>query len=156
MEDFPVEEQSGLVRDFLEGLAVLFDESATVTMTDDEDALHASVEGNDLGLLIGPKGQTLDALDEITRTVMQREAAGRRYLRLNVDVDGYRSRRKDALVDFTKQLAEDVKESGVRKALEPMRSSDRKVVHDTVSDIDGVMTLSEGNDPRRYVVIAPE
>jgi spoIIIJ-associated protein len=74
---------------------------------------------------------------------------------VNVDVAGYRERRKGALARFTQDLAEDVLRTGVPKALEPMGSSDRKVVHDTVNEIDGVATVSEGEEPRRRVVIVP-
>ena len=75
--------------------------------------------------------------------------------RIRVDVGGYRERRREALARFTRDVAEQVKSSGVQKALEPMSPPDRKVVHDTVNEIDGVTTVSEGEDSRRRVVILP-
>lgn len=155
-EEFPIEEQSDTMADFVAGLSEIFDEASSVSMSDDGETLEAQIDGEDVGLMIGPGGATLSAIEELTRTTMQRAAAGRRYRRLRVDVDGYRARRREALVRFVTDLAEDVAGSGDRKVLEPMNSVDRKTVHDTVGDIDGVSTLSEGNDPRRYVVIVAD
>jgi spoIIIJ-associated protein len=72
-----------------------------------------------------------------------------------VDVGGYRQRRREALAEFASQLAAEVKDAGVERALEPMSPPDRKVVHDTISEIDGVTTGSIGEEPRRRVVIRP-
>ncbi len=73
-----------------------------------------------------------------------------------MDVAGYRERRREALARFATGIAESVLESGKPTALEPMSAADRKVVHDTVNAIDGVRTTSEGEDPRRRVVVHPE
>jgi spoIIIJ-associated protein len=75
--------------------------------------------------------------------------------RVNVDISGYRQRRKEALETFAVRLAKEVAESGAEKGLEPMSSADRKIVHDIVGTIDGVRTISVGEEPRRRVVIAP-
>ena len=107
------------------------------------------------GLLIGPKGQTLQAIQELSRSALQRQKPGETHARIRVDVSGYRQRRREALERFVQGIAAEVKESGVRKALEPMSPPDRKVVHDTVNEIDGVITVSEGEDARRRVVILP-
>ena len=82
--------------------------------------------------------------------------SGTHHGRVRLDVSGYRQRRREALARFAAQVADDVKSSGVQKALEPMNAADRKVVHDTVNEIDGVRTVSEGEDQRRRVVILPE
>ena len=74
---------------------------------------------------------------------------------MRVDVAGYRAKRRAALEAFTRKVVDEVLESGEERAMEPMGSIDRKTVHDTVNDIDGVETTSEGEDPRRYVVIRP-
>jgi len=71
-------------------------------------------------------------------------------------VAGYRQARREALARFTRQVADQVKESGQARALEPMHPADRKIVHDTVNEIDGVATTSEGEEPRRRVVIVPD
>lgn len=155
-EDVSLAEQGSVAREFLEGLLAEFGAEGTVTVNElDEETVEVAVQGEDLGLLIGPKGATLSALQEVTRTVVQRQTGGRNG-RLLVDVASYRQKRKVALERFTQQVADQVKESGVRKVLEPMSPADRKVVHDTVNSIDGVSTTSQGEEPRRRVVIQPE
>lgn len=120
----------------------------------EEEVADLFVTGADLGLLIGPQGGTLNAIQEITRTVVQRQT-GARNGRLLVDVGGYRAKRSEALERFARQVADQVYASGQRVALEPMHAADRKVVHDTVNTIDGVSTVSEGEEPRRRVVVEP-
>lgn len=142
--------------DFLTGLVAAFGVDATVTSTTvDENYDEVRIDGHDLGLLIGQKAATLDSVQELARVVAQRRSGGRGESRLRVDIGGYRQRRREALERFARQLADEVKESGKVKALEPMNSADRKVVHDVVGTIEGVATLSEGEDPRRRVVIVP-
>ncbi len=120
-----------------------------------DDTVEIAVTGDDLGLLIGPRGQTLAALQELTRTVVQRRIVGHSP-RLMLDVAGYRQARREALERFTRSVADQVRSSGTAVALEPMPAPDRKVVHDTVNTLDGVSTTSEGEDPDRRVVILPE
>ena len=154
--DATVEEQARIMRGVLEGLVDAFDLDATfVEDRVDDDTIELRVEGGDLGLLIGPKGNTLQAVQELARTVVQRQASGTHHGRVRIDIGGYRQRRKDALERFAIQIANDVLASGRPKALEPMHPADRKVVHDTVNEIDGVVTTSEGEEPRRHVVIMP-
>jgi spoIIIJ-associated protein len=147
-------EEIAQVRTFLEGLVDAFGAEATVTFTTGEDdAIEAHVNGDDLGLLIGPKAQTLTAIQELARAVLQKDGPGGP--RLRVDVGGYRERRKLALERFTRTVAEQVLASGTPTSMEPMSAADRKVVHDTANGIDGVHTISEGEDPRRRVVLLP-
>jgi spoIIIJ-associated protein len=150
------EAQREAVVEFLGGLLTAMDRTdASVNAEIDGDGtIVAEVSGEELGLLVGPKGQTLQAMHELTRSVVQRRFVGESHARINLDVAGYRKRRAEALARFTRQLADDVMESGVSKALDPMTASDRKVVHDTINEIDGVRTFSEGDEPHRRVVIA--
>ena len=155
VEDVPMERQAEVAREFLAGLVARFGADATVDVRPiDEDTVELAIVGEDLGLLIGPKGQTLGAVQELARTVVQRKTGGRNG-RLVVDVGGYREARRAALARFTQQVAEEVKATGRARGLEPMSPADRKVVHDTANDIDGVETSSEGEEPRRRVVILP-
>jgi spoIIIJ-associated protein len=142
--------------EFLRGLIAAFGVDGTVTRNalDDGDTIELAVEGADVGMLIGPRGQTLSALQELTRTVAQRKVAEGQP-RIVVDVAGYRKDRREALERFTRDVAAQVVASGVVRVLEPMPPADRKVVHDTVNTIDGVVTSSEGEEPRRRVVIQP-
>lgn len=157
MSETELAEQGEVVRAFLLDLLDAFGLDGTVTATPaEEGAVELDVTGEDLGLLIGPKGQTLQAIQELSRSALQRQKPGEAHARVRVDVSGYRQRRREALERFVQGVAEQVKESGVQKALEPMSPPDRKVVHDTVNEIEGVSTVSEGEDARRRVVILPE
>ena len=151
--EMPVDEQRETLEAFVTGVAKAFDSSATVTLVEEGTTLQAQVTGDDLGRLVGVKAATLQSLEELARTAMHRAAAGRRYHRIQVDVDEYRARRRAALVEFATNLAKTVAESGESKALEPMGAADRKLIHDAVSEVDGVETVSEGRDPRRYIVL---
>jgi len=154
--EVPVAEQAEVAKGFVEGLLAVMgldEASATVVLLDDDTA-EVQVTGGDLGLLIGPRGATLLALQDLARTVVQRKT-GARTGRLLLDVAGYRQKRKQALERFTHKLAQDVVAHGTPVALEPMSSADRKIVHDTANAIEGVTTSSEGEDPRRHVVLHP-
>ncbi|MBV8160776.1 MAG: Jag N-terminal domain-containing protein [Acidimicrobiia bacterium] len=149
-------QEAEVAEEFLQGLLAAFKLEGQVGSEElDEDTVEVSVSGQDLGLLIGPKGQTLGAVQDITRTVVQRKL-GARSGRLLVDVAEYRKARRAALERFATGVAAKVKDAGVPTALEPMNPADRKVVHDTVNGIDGVTTTSEGEEPTRRVVILPE
>ncbi len=147
-----IETQAALAEEFVRGVVERFGLEATVSSTIDDEHIRVSVVGGNVGLLIGPRGSTIDALQELARTVVQRrsEDSGGR---INVDVGGYRARRALALAQFARKVAREVLESGVAQALEPMNAADRKVVHDAVNELEGVATSSEGDDPGRYVVI---
>jgi spoIIIJ-associated protein len=150
-----LEEQGGVATEFLHGLVERFGLTAAIDVSQpDEDTLNIQLSGGDLGLLIGPKGATLLSIQDLTRTVVQRKT-GAGNGRIYVDISGYRQKRAEALARFTTKVASDVLAKQQRIALEPMSAPDRKVVHDTAAAIDGVSTLSEGEEPRRRVVIIP-
>ena len=157
MSDTELAEQGEVVRGFLVDLLDAFGLDGEVTATPaEEGAVELAVTGDDLGLLIGPKGATLQAVQELSRSMLQRSLPGEAHARIRVDVGGYRARRREALEGFVRKVAEEVVSSGAQKALEPMAPPDRKVVHDTVNEIEGVHTVSEGEDARRRVVIIPD
>lgn len=153
-----VDQQADIITEFLEGLlGAISVEGAVERNKIDDSTIELGVNGeSDLGLLIGPKGQTLTAVHELSRTVLQRRETGRHDGRVRIDIGGYRQRRAAALAQFVTQQAESVRSEGVARALEPMNAADRKIVHDTINAIDGLATLSEGTDPQRRVVIVPE
>lgn len=154
--DVDLVEHTRIVTEFLDGLVDAFELEGRVQVTGiDEDTNEVHIEGRDLGVLVGPKGNTLAAIQELSRTVVHRKVSGSAAGRVRLDVAGYRARRREALERFTRELAEEVRSSGIEKALEPMGSADRKVVHDTVNEMEGVSTISEGEEPRRRVVIVP-
>ena len=139
---------------FIEELVAAFGLQGETTLVEDGDDLEVTVAGADLGLLVGPKGATLQAVQDLARVASQRRL-GDHSTRLRVDVGGYRVRRREALGRFATQVAEDVQRTGTARALEPMSSSDRKIVHEALLEITGVTTRSEGEDPNRRVVIEP-
>jgi spoIIIJ-associated protein len=156
-EGMTLEEQGEIGRTFLAGLLAEYGVEATVEsrLLDEETVeIAATGEDKDLGMLVGPRGSTLAALQDLTRAVVQRQCPSRTD-RILVDVAGYRERRSAALKRFSVQIAEEVIASGNEKALEPMNPADRKAVHDAINEMDGVVTRSEGEDPNRHVVIAP-
>lgn len=148
-----IDQQAEAAEVFTRGLIDAWgaDARIEVRVEDDENVL-VDVTGDQLGLLVGPKGATLKAIEELVRTVVQRQTEGHG-VRIHVDVGGYQAKRRAALESFVRDIAHKVIESGRDHALEPMTPSDRKVVHDAVSDIDGVTTISEGEEPRRRVVL---
>ena len=154
-EGMTLEEQGEAGRAFLVGLLSEYGMEATVeTRLIDDETVEIAAKGEELGLLVGPRGSTLSALQDVTRAVVQRQCPSRTD-RILVDVAGYREKRSAALKRFSLQIAEEVTASGEEKALEPMSPADRKAVHDAVNEIDGVVTRSEGEDPSRYIVISP-
>jgi spoIIIJ-associated protein len=154
-EELSLEQQGDSAREFVAGVVREMGLDASVTTrVVDADTAAVEVSGSELGLLVGPGGATLSALQELTRTYVQRQTSGRSE-RIIVDVAGYRARRAEALQKFTRQIAEEVLQDGGDRALEPMAPPDRKVVHDTINEIEGLSTRSEGEEPRRYIVISP-
>lgn len=139
---------------FMTGLAEAFGTEATTTLAIDETDLDVRVEGSELGLMVGPGGRTLIAVQDLARVASQRRL-GDHDTRLRIDVGGYREKRRAALEKFAAAVASQVIESGTAKALEPMSSADRKAVHDALAEIDGVTSRSEGDDPVRRVIISP-
>jgi spoIIIJ-associated protein len=154
-EGMTLEEQGEVGRAFLAGLLSEYGMEASVECRLlDEDTVEIAATGEDLGILVGPRGSTLLAVQDLTRAVVQRQCPSRTD-RILVDVAGYREKRSAALKRFSTQIAEEVLSSGQEKALEAMSPADRKAVHDAINEMDGVVTRSEGEDPNRYIVIAP-
>jgi spoIIIJ-associated protein len=157
-EGITLAEQGEIGKGFLEGLLSSMNIQAEVSVREiDPETVELSVNANpptELGVLVGPRGTTLQALQEVTRTVVQSKSPGRTD-RILVDVAQYRERRVAALGRFAAQVAQEVLETGEERALEPMSAADRKAVHDALSELGTVMTRSEGEEPRRFVVVSP-
>lgn len=153
-EETPIEEQSADIRRFLVGLLAAFGLEGEVKERIEDGAIHIDVVGEQTEALVGPKGSIVQAALELCRTIVQRRTMDGAKIRL--DIAGYSERRREALRIYTTRLADKVKAEGGEVMLEPMNAADRKVVHDTVAEIDGVRSFSEGEEPRRSVVIAAE
>ncbi len=150
-----IEEQSEMARELLVGLLERMGLDAEVEVNETDGATYVEVWGvdsdEDMGLLIGRHGRGLESLQEIVRAHIQRQTLSRCFI--HVDVEDYRKRRADMVSQRAGQAARKVKKTGRPEALEPMTPYERKIVHDAVAEIGGLETQSEGEEPRRRVVI---
>ncbi len=138
----------------MNGLASAFGFEVTTRTHVEGTEIDVAVEGSSLGLLVGPGGRTLLAIQDLARVAAQRRL-GDHETRLRIDVAGYREKRRLALERFATSVAEQVRESGTARSLDPMPSADRKIIHDVLTTIDGVSSRSEGEDPFRRIVVSP-
>jgi spoIIIJ-associated protein len=149
--EMTIEEQARIASDFLEGLVAAFGLEGTVTSAVDGDVIVADVSGEQTEALVGVRGSVRAAIHELTRTVMQRYAQDTARLRL--DIAGYAERRRQALTIYAERLIDQLLSEGGEIMLEPMSPADRKVIHDVAASREGVNSYSEGEAPRRYVVL---
>ena len=127
------------------GLTVVIEKMMT------KDKITFQVHGEDLGILIGKHGQTLDAIQYLTNLVAHKDVSG--HCHIVVDVENYRSRREETLVNLAKRLASKVKRNRQKVSLEPMNAFERKIIHTALQGDKNVVTNSEGDEPFRHVVI---
>lgn len=146
-----LDEEADAAADFLEGLLDAMDLPGDIRIRTTDD--HAEVEVVEIGsgALIGRRGQTLEAIQELVRCALQREF--QRRSRVKVDAEGYRSRRLEKLIEKAEEAIDDVLDTGEPVRLEPMDVFERKAVHNIVSETEGVLSRSQGREPARRVVI---
>jgi spoIIIJ-associated protein len=149
-----VEEDTERAGDFLEGLLDALDVDGDITTWVDEVGGHIDLEGSDLDVLVGPNGETLDALQELTRLAVLRQS--KRRVRLLIDINGFRVRQREQLISVVNAAAEQVIRDHADHEFQPMTPAERKIVHDAVAAIEGVRTESLGEEPNRRVVIRPD
>lgn len=131
----------------------LMDLRTRVTSWEDEEEIHVDVWGEDLGILIGRGGSTLQALQDLVSTIIRRKRDESR--RIVVDVERYKERRRQKLREYAERMADKALATRKPVRLEPMTARERKVIHDALKDINGVQSKSEGEDPDRRIVISP-
>lgn len=153
-----LEEQGDVAAQFLEGLLNRMGIAASVEPTLEDGTMYVDVLGEDpddedMGLLIGRHGQTLEALQELTRVVVGQRLEMR--CRVVVDVEDYKRRQRSRLEAKAREVAKRVARTGQEEQLEPMNAFERKVVHDAVAQVAGVESSSRGEDPERRVVVRP-
>lgn len=153
-----LDEQADVAADFLEELLGRMGIECTVEPNLEDGTMYVDIlgsgpEDDDMALLIGRHGQTLEALQELTRHVVMRKTELR--CRIVVDVEDYKKRQRDRLVSKAREVAARVVRTGREEELEPMTPYDRKVVHDAVAAVEGADSSSRGEDPDRRVVIRP-
>ena len=147
-----LEAESDIAADYLEELLDIADLDGDIDMDIDGDRAAVSIVGADLSNLVGEKGNVLEALQELTRLAVYRETGERS--RLMLDVSNYRANRKAELEEIGRTAVDEVKVSGASVRLDPMTPFERKVVHDVVAAA-GLTSESEGEEPRRRVVVQP-
>jgi spoIIIJ-associated protein len=147
-----LENEGDIAADYLEELLDIADLDGDLDMDVEGDRAAVSIVGADLSQLVGPRGEVLEALQELTRLAVYRETGERS--RLMLDVSGYRARQREELVVLADKTVAEVKASGEPVSLKPMSPFERKVVHDAVAAA-GLQSESEGAEPRRYVVVLP-
>ena len=147
-----LEEEGDVAADYLEGLLDIADLDGDIDIDVENDRAALAIAGGKLNHLVGARGEVLDALQELTRLAVQTSLGERS--RLMLDIDSFRSDKKEELTKLAKEVAEEVKSTGESVKLRPMNAFERKVVHDTIQEI-GLTSESEGEDPDRCVVVLP-
>jgi spoIIIJ-associated protein len=147
-----LEQESEIAADYVEGLLDVADLDGDIDMDVEGDRALVSVVGATLQELVGPRGEVLEALQELTRLAVHRQTGVR--TRIMLDVGGYRARRRMELTALGRDTAEDVSRTGVARRLDPMTPFERKIIHDAVAAA-GLRSESEGEEPNRRVVVLP-
>ncbi len=142
-----------LAGDFVEGLLDVLDVDGDITTSVDAVGGHVDIEGPKLEFLVGQEGEVLAALQELTRLAVLRQT--QRWVRITVDVNGFKARRREEIAAMARATAERVAGSGRGEELEPMTAFERKIVHDAVATVAGVQSESIGEEPNRRVVVRP-
>ncbi|HEU4702778.1 MAG TPA: R3H domain-containing nucleic acid-binding protein [Conexibacter sp.] len=146
-------EAAARVRRMLEEIVDAVGVDAEIEVTEDAGGIQANLDGEDLGLLIGRHGQTIDAIQHLAYRIAYRGEEDRK--RVTVDAAGYRERRAALLQQDADEAVEEALRTGEPVALDAMNAVERRVVHEYLRDRDGVETYSEGTEPDRYLVVAP-
>ena len=140
------------IETFLKGLLEHMDSKAIPhARKENENTYHVELEGDDLGYLIGRRGNTLDAIQHLCNYTINRDVEGR--IRINVDAESYREKREDTLRRYARKKAQQVLKARRRTTLEPMNAYERHVIHSTLQEMDNITTYSTGTEPNRRVVI---
>jgi len=153
-ENILLVQEGDIAADYLERLLDIVDYDGDIDLDVENDRAVVAIVGSDLQPLIGPRGETLDALQELTRLAVQQKTGNRS--RLMLDISGHRQARRNELAQLATETATQVLESGEPFRMSAMNPFERKVVHDAVAAIDGVRSESEGEEPNRRVVVLPD
>ena len=145
-----LEEEGDVAADYLEGLLDIADLDGDIDIDVENERASLAIAGGALQNLVGERGEVLDSLQELTRLAVQTVTGERS--RLMLDIDNFRSGKKEELTNLAKEIAKEVKESGENVKLKPMNAFERKVIHDTIQEL-GLTSESEGEEPNRCVVV---
>jgi spoIIIJ-associated protein len=144
---------SDLAKDYLESLLTYFGVNAHVTVSQNDQAIELAVDSDTTGRLIGHRGETLAALQQLLNSMVRHKTGDNRYV--SIDIANYKKARAEQLAEKVRADARRVSESGEPVRLHPMNAAERRVVHMTLAEVPEVTTESEGDGPERRVVIKP-
>lgn len=139
---------------FLDGIFKAMNLEVQVDAKTEEDSVEIELSGDNMGIVIGKRGDTLDSLQYLTSLVVNRESED--YIKVSIDTENYREKRTEALISLSNRLADKVARTGKKFTLEPMNPYERRVIHSNLQDNEEVTTFSIGSEPYRKVVIAPK
>jgi spoIIIJ-associated protein len=148
------EDPGAVLQELLEEIVDSLGLDADVRIEESDGTLTGLVEGEDVGLLIGRRGQTIDAVQHLAQRIVFRGSSPD--VRIVIDADGYRERRAETLRSIALDAAEESLRSGQAVELDPMPASERRIVHEYLRERGGVKTHSEGEEPERYLVVEPD
>ena len=149
------EEAQERTLELLEQIVDALDLDAEIDVVVNDDAVTGTLEGDDLGLFIGKHGQTIDAVQHLATRIIQRDAADGERIRVEIDAAGYRERRREQLEQQAEEAADKALSDEAPVDLPAMNAAERRIVHQHLRDREDVDTHSEGDEPRRYLVITP-
>lgn len=141
---------------FLSGLFGAMGMEVEITSEETDDGLSIELAGDDMGIVIGKRGDTLDSLQYLTSLVVNKDKSHDEYTRVSIDTEGYRQKREESLKALSERLANKVAKSGKKYTLEPMNPYERRIIHANLQSNEEVTTFSVGEEPYRKVVIAPK
>ena len=151
-EELDADSPAGIAHAFLMDLTKLMGVDVTIDMgTDAEGNVYGYINGDTLGVLIGRRGETLDAVQYLTCLKVNRGREG--YVRVTLDTENYRAKREDTLIRLANRMASRARRTGRKVSLEPMNPYERRIIHYALQQTEGVSTHSEGDEPNRHVVI---
>ncbi|MEG6522716.1 RNA-binding cell elongation regulator Jag/EloR [Desulfotomaculum sp. 1211_IL3151] len=150
LKDNPVRRADRLLQSIFKAMEI----PVEVNIKEQDQVLNISIEGPDLGVLIGRRGETLDALQYLMNLATNKNQEQRR--KVILDVEGYRHRREETLQKLATRLADKAKQRGRSVVLEPMNSQERRIIHTALQGRDDIYTFSEGEEPFRKIIISPK
>ncbi len=145
-----------IAEEFLSGLFGAMGMEVEITSEETDEGISIELAGDDMGIVIGKRGDTLDSLQYLTSLVVNKDKSRDEYTRISIDTEGYRQKREDSLKALSERLANKVSKSGKKYTLEPMNPYERRIIHANLQDNADVTTFSVGEEPYRKVVIAPK
>lgn len=141
-------------KEFLYGIFQEMKLDTTIVSEEKDGYLVFDIQGKDLGILIGRRGDTLDALQFLLNLVINRKGSSK--IKAIIDIENYRAKREETLIHLSRKLAEKAKRTGQKVILEPMNPQERRIIHMTLQEDEAINTYSEGEEPYRKVVIVPK